>query len=81
MSVYERIYLSKGIDSAKGNNSIKCIACHYYFFNPGFKFQKSACNGCYDLTMFYLNFSEITIKVEIIVALFMTLANLKQFIC
>ena len=81
MSVYDKIYLSKGIDSAKGNNSIKCIVCHYYFFNRGFKFQKSVCNGCHDVTMFYLNFSEITIKVEIIVALFMTLANLKQFIC
>ena len=81
MSGYDRIYLSKGTDSAKGNNSIKCIVCHYYFFNRGFKFQKSVCNSSHDFAMFYLNFSEITIKVEIIVALFMKLANLKQFIC
>ena len=31
------------------------------FFNHGFKFQDSVCNGCHDLTMLCLNLSDIAI--------------------
>ena len=31
------------------------------FFNHGFKFQNSVCNGCHDLTMLSLNISDISI--------------------
>ena len=56
-----RIYLSEGIDVAKSNNKKQCIVCHYWYFNHGFKYQKSICNGCHDLTMLCLNLSDITI--------------------
>ena len=32
-----------------------------WFFNHGFEFQSSVCNGCRDLTMLYLNISDIAI--------------------
>ena len=38
MLYYYRIDLSQGIDVAKSNNSKKCIICHYWLFNHGFKF-------------------------------------------
>ena len=31
------------------------------FFNSGFKFQNSVCNSCHDLTISYLNISDIVI--------------------
>ena len=33
----------------------------YWFFNHGFIFQDSVCNGCHDLTMLSVNISNITI--------------------
>ena len=41
------------------------MICHYCFFNHGFKFQDSICNGCHDLTMLSLNIRDtavITVK-------------------
>ena len=35
----------------------------YWFFNHGFKFKDSVCNGCYDLVIFCLNISDIAIIV------------------
>ena len=61
MLYYNRIDLSEGIDPAKGNNSKESIACHYWYFNHGFIFQNSACNGCHDLTTLCLNLSDIAI--------------------
>ena len=61
MLYYDRIYISKGIDLAKSNNSKECMICHYFFFNYGFRFQDSVCNRCHDLTMLCLNISHITI--------------------
>ena len=91
MLYYDRIIISKGIDPTKSNKSKECIICHYFFFNHGFKFQDSVCNGCHDLTMFSVNISDIAIitvknvilllsllKMLIIVVLFIPLANLKQ---
>ena len=31
------------------------------FFNHGFRFRDSICNGCHDLTMFCLNINDIAI--------------------
>ena len=61
MLYYDRINLSEEIDFTKSNNSKECIVCHYWFFNHGFKFQNSVCNGCHDLTMLYLNLDDIAI--------------------
>ena len=37
------------------------MICHFWFFNPGFKFQDSAYNGCHDLTILCFNLSDIAI--------------------
>ena len=37
------------------------MICHYCFFNHGFKFQDSICNGCHDVTMLNLNIRDIAI--------------------
>ena len=37
------------------------MICHYCFFNHGFKFQDSVCNGCHDLTMLSVNINDIAI--------------------
>ena len=61
MLYYDRIDKSIGIDPIKSNKSKECIICHYLFFNRGFKFQVSVCNGCHDLTTLYLNISDTAI--------------------
>ena len=41
------------------------MICHYWFFNHGFKFQDSVCNGCYDWTILGVNIRDtaiITVK-------------------
>ena len=58
MLYYNRIDIIEGIDAAK-SNSKECMICHYWFFNHGFKFQDSLCNVCHDLTMLYVNISDI----------------------
>ena len=37
------------------------MICHYWYFNHGFKFQDSVCNGCHNLTILYLSVSKISI--------------------
>ena len=37
------------------------MICHYWFFNHGFKFQNSVCNGWHDLTKLRVNISDIAI--------------------
>ena len=62
---YDRIDLSEGIDVVSSNNSKECIICDYQFFNHGFKFRDSICNGCHDLTMLCLSINDtviITVK-------------------
>ena len=61
MLYYDRIDLSEGTDPAKSNRSKQCMICHYSHFNHGFKFQDSVCNGCHDLTILYLNISDIAV--------------------
>ena len=52
MLYHNRIDLSEGIDPNKTKNSKEWVVWHYWFFNHGFKFQDSVCDGCHDLTMF-----------------------------
>ena len=58
---YERFDISEGMDPAKSKSSKECMICHYWFFNHGFKFQDSVCNGCLDLTVLSVNISDIAI--------------------
>ena len=37
------------------------MICRYWFFNHGFKFQDSVCNGCHDLTMLSVYIRDIAI--------------------
>ena len=83
MLYYDRINLSEGTDLVKSNDSKEYMVWHYWFVNHGFKPQHFVCNGCHDLTLLFLNFSDIAIvavKVLITVVLLMALTDLKQFI-
>ena len=66
MISYERIDKSEGIDFNKGENSVKCMICSYYYFkDTGFKYQPYVCNGCHDFRMTVQNLSDffvVTIK-------------------
>ena len=35
--------------------------CHYFFFNHGFEFGDSICNGCHDLSTLSFSISDIAI--------------------
>ena len=61
MLYYDRINISEGIVLTKSDNSKECMICHYWFFNHGFKFQDSACNGCHSLIILSINISGIAI--------------------
>ena len=37
------------------------MSCHNSFFNHGFKFQDSVCNGCHDFTMLSVNVNDVAI--------------------
>ena len=39
------------------------MICHYWFFNHGFKFQDSLCNGCNDVINLSVNISDIAIII------------------
>ena len=58
MLYYDRIHISEGTNVAKSNSSKECMVCHYCFFNHGFKILR-LCNGCFDLTMFCFDISDI----------------------
>ena len=66
MISYERIDKSEGIDFSKGENSVKCMICNYYYFRDiGFQYQPYVCNGCHDFSMIVQslsNFFVATIK-------------------
>ena len=61
MLYYDRIDISEGIDLAKRNNSKECMVSHNWFFNHGFKFQDSVCNGFHVFTMLNVNINDVTI--------------------
>ena len=58
---YNRIDIQEGINIVKSSNSKECVICHYWFFNHGFEFQDTVCNGCHDLNILCLNLSDIAI--------------------
>ena len=61
MLYYDKIDISEGTDPTKSNRSKEQMIWHYWYFNHGFKFQDSVCNGCHDLTIFHLSISNISI--------------------
>ena len=63
MLYYDKIDISEGIDPAKS------IVCHYWFFNHGFEFQDSVCNGCYDLTMLCLIITIMLLLILLLLSL------------
>ena len=84
MLYYYRNDLGEIIDPGKTNDSEECMICRYWYFNHGFKYQDSVCNGCHDWLMPVLMLVIMLLfllKKFIIVVLFTALANLKQFLC
>ena len=63
MQCYDKIDLHEIIGINKSNNSKENVICNYWFFNHGFLFQDSVCNGCHDLTMFCININNIAIII------------------
>ena len=62
MLYYDRIDLSKEIDSSKASASKECNICHYcHFLGKGFKFQPNVCNRCHDVLMMSTSLSDIAI--------------------
>ena len=62
MLYYDRIDISEGIDVNKISAPRECDICHYWcFLHKGFKFQPNVYNGCPDLLMMSINFSDIAI--------------------
>ena len=62
MLYYNRIDLSEGIDVPSNNNK-EFIVCNNWYFNHGCEYQNPICNRCQDLTMLYLNLSNIAITI------------------
>ena len=53
---YDRIHVSKAVDTDKANASKECNICHYwYFLDKTLKFQPYVCNGCHDLLIMPMN--------------------------
>ena len=62
MLYYNRIDVSEGINVNKTSESKECDICYYwYFLDKGFKFQPDLCNGCHDVLMMSMKFSNIAI--------------------
>ena len=61
MLYYNRIGISEEVIHTTSNRSKECMISHYCFFNHGFTFQDSVCNGSHDLIILYLNISYIAI--------------------
>ena len=66
MISYERIDCSEGIDFNKGENSVKCMICNYWYFKDiGFKYQPYVCNGYHDFSMTVQNLSDFfTVNIK-----------------
>ena len=62
MLYYDRTDICEGTDLAKSNKSKECLISHYCFFDHGFKFQDSVCNGYHNLTMLGLIISDIAVR-------------------
>ena len=62
---YDRINMSKVIDTAKSNNSKESFIGHYRQFNHGLEFEDSICNGSHYLLMLCLDIGDIAIVTVI----------------
>ena len=60
---YNRIDIAEGNDPTESNKNKECMICHYWFFNHGFKFQDSVCNGWHTLTILIVNIRNIAIII------------------
>ena len=61
MLYHDKIDTSERIDPTKSNKSKEWMICHYCFFNHRFKFKDPVYNDCHDLTILFLNISDIAI--------------------
>ena len=62
MLQYEKIDVSKGIDTNKTSLSKECVLCHYWYIKDvGFKFEPHVCNKCHDVLMTTYELKSITI--------------------
>ena len=52
---------------------------HYWFFDHGFKFQDSLCNGRHDLTMLSVNINDIAITTIKNIDYCCTIHNINKF--
>ena len=60
--IYDRTYISEGIDVNKTSKSKECNICHYcHFSDRGLTFQPNVCNGCHDLLMMSMKLSCVNI--------------------
>ena len=62
MLYYDRIDVSERTDINKTREAKECDICHYwYFLDKGSKFPQDLRNGCHNVLMMSMNFSNITI--------------------
>ena len=47
----DRIDVSEGIGINKTSAANKCMLCHYWYFEDGFKIKSHVCDNCYDILM------------------------------
>ena len=60
MPNYDRIDVFEGIHVNKTSESKECDICHcWYLLGKWFKFQPDACNGCHDILMMPMGFSDL----------------------
>ena len=84
MLVYEKIYISDGIDIDISDKSKECMLCHYwYFLDKNFSYGPYLCDGCYNMTQKCNKLKDIAIvhvkeSVCIIYFLFMNKREAKK---
>ena len=78
MLYHDKIDTSERIDPTKSNKSKEWMICHYCFFNHRFKFKDSVYNDCHDLTILFLNISDIAIITVKIADYCCIVHNIKQ---
>ena len=62
MLEYDRIDISKGIDTNKISASKECNICNYwYFLDKNFNYGPYLCNGCHDLMQKAMNLKNVAI--------------------
>ena len=81
MLQYEKIDVSKGIDSNKTSASKEWMLCDYWYFKVvGFKFEPHVCNKCHDVLMTAYELKNIAIKVLFLDVFYGVLVEMKLLI-